>query len=588
MSNIKNAGFFCGATMKKHFYFLLVSLLPQYVAATSFFKGVDLSYVNQMEDCGAVFKDGGVVKDPYTIMADHGANLVRVRLFHDPLAWSAFPSSYSGYADVKETIQRAKSEGMEVLLDFHYSDTFADPGKQYIPAAWSTFINNTTQLETEIHNYTEQVLTDLAADGLLPEFVQIGNETNGNLLSGANPYPVDWSRQSAIINSAIDAVREIDIANNVHTHIVLHIANPAQADFWFDAARNNGISDFDIIGLSYYPQFHGSDLSTVGNTVESLRAEYNRNVMLVEVGVPWTTAFNDSSNNLLNTMPVGYGSPSISAQRAWLLDAMDEFVDHGGIGMIYWEPAWVTTGCSTEFSPPSGGSAWENATFFDFSNNLLASGGVGFIEQPVPSINAFSISVEDYGNAWGNGIQGQAFSPIENAIPNPGLPDTVYLTAMSFTQGGNPGGATTTAVHIYRPNGSTLSNSDYIGQSTNNLDTTAALDTVYRFEFDNLALDFYTTYLAVFVDSLGQPVGLGLQQGWEGNPGIGNYERGGAIFDYDLYGWTEDTNADFSADFSTIAPLSPPEVEVPAIGWFGLIILSMAGLVVSAISRNGR
>ncbi len=106
--------------------------------ADVFYKGVDLSYVNQMEDCGASYFESGLAKDPYQIMADHGANLVRVRLWHNPLAWPAYPTLYSSFDDAKLTIQRAHSSGMKVLLDFHYSDTFADPGKQHIPAAWAS------------------------------------------------------------------------------------------------------------------------------------------------------------------------------------------------------------------------------------------------------------------------------------------------------------------------------------------------------------------------------------------------------------------------------------------------------------------
>ena len=116
----------------------------------SFYYGADLSYVNEMEDCGAKYKNNaGVTEDPYKIFADAGANLVRVRLWHNPI-WT----NYSNLNDVKKTIARAKTQGMKVLLDFHYSDTWADPSKQIIPKAWEHEIGNTNSLGELLYNYT--------------------------------------------------------------------------------------------------------------------------------------------------------------------------------------------------------------------------------------------------------------------------------------------------------------------------------------------------------------------------------------------------------------------------------------------------
>jgi arabinogalactan endo-1,4-beta-galactosidase len=152
-----------------------------------FFYGADLSYVNEMEDCGAVYKDANNnVKDVYEIFDEAGANLARFRLWHDP-TWT----NYSNLEDVKQSIQRAKGKNMRVLLDFHYSDTWADPGSQEIPVAWLPQINNTNALGQLLYDYTYNVLNELNDDGLLPDIVQIGNETNGNIITQGNPFPID-------------------------------------------------------------------------------------------------------------------------------------------------------------------------------------------------------------------------------------------------------------------------------------------------------------------------------------------------------------------------------------------------------------
>jgi arabinogalactan endo-1,4-beta-galactosidase len=551
---------------------VVLGLACQQAHAQSFYKGVDLSYVNQMEDCGAGYTVSGSARDPFQTMADHEANLVRVRLWHNPSDYTPFPTTYSSFDDAKIAIQRAKSNGMQVLLDFHYSDTFADPGKQIIPAAWTLLVNNTTALATEVNKYTAQVLADLAAMNLAPEFVQLGNEINGNMLrlQGENLYPVNWSRQSTLLNAAIDAVRDHDQLNDTYTNIVLHVANPSSAASWFSNATNNGIEDFDIIGLSYYPAYHGQSIAQVGDMVETLKADYKKNVLIVETGVPWTTGFNDNANNIINEIPTAYAPPSPTAQRDWLTDLTTELLDHSALGSVFWEPAWVSTSCQTEFGM---GSNWENLAFYDFNDALITNGGVQFLEQLIPVVESFKAAVTDQGGAWGNGLQGQAFKPRENATPNPGVPRNVYLTQMEFIQGGNPGGGVGIAVDIYRANATTLAEADLIGRSTNTLDTTAPNGTVYTFNFDKLPLDFNEIDLAIFKDASEQPVGLGLLQGWEGSASIDDYEGGGAIFNYDAYGWTTDTNTDFSASFSTAAPEEPEGVNVPMVGWPGLILL---------------
>ena len=328
-----------------------------------FYYGADLSYVNEMEDCGAVYKDSNEnFKDPYKIFAEAGTNLVRIRLWHNP-TWT----NYSNINDVKKSIQRAKSEGMKVLLDFHYSDSWADPSNQEIPAAWLNQINNTELLGDLVYNYTFDTLNELYNINLLPEIVQIGNEINAMILqNGEVKWPIDWSRNSALINKGIKAVRDISNQKNKKIEIMLHIAQPENALWWFGEAFNAGITDFDWIGLSYYPLWSEYNLNTIDAPLKNLIETYAKKLMIVETAYPFTLTNADSANNILgeNALIPGYPA-SQQGQLDYLNDLKTKISESGGQGIIYWEPAWVSTNCKTLWGQ---GSHWDNATLFDHNN----------------------------------------------------------------------------------------------------------------------------------------------------------------------------------------------------------------------------
>lgn len=329
----------------------------------TFYYGADLSYVNEMLDCGAVYKDAtGTVKDPYVIFKEAGANLVRVRLWHNP-TWT----KYSNYEDVKKTIAKAKTEGMNVLLDFHYSDTWADPAAQVIPAAWESQINNKEILGELLYNYTYKTLKDLAALDLLPEIVQVGNETNRMILhKEGEDSEMDWNRNVFLLNKGIKAVRAIAKEKNKKIGVMLHIAQPENALWWFKEATENGITDYDWIGLSYYPIWSDYQLDDVVTPLRTLINTYKKRLMIVETAYPFTLENNDPANNILNETALIKG---YSATQQGQLDYMNKLAEviklSGGEGLVYWEPAWVSTKCSTLWGQ---GSHWENAAFFDFNN----------------------------------------------------------------------------------------------------------------------------------------------------------------------------------------------------------------------------
>lgn len=327
--------------------------------ASSFYYGADLSYVNEMLDCGANFKDAeNNNKDPYKIFSEAGANLVRVRLWHNP-TWT----KYSNLEDVKQTIKRAREEGMEVLLDFHYSDTWTDPSQQLIPEAWKNEVNNKEVLGELLYNYTFEVLNDLDQMNLLPEIVQVGNEINSMILRGEDEVPMDWGRNVYLINKGIKAVRDLAKEKNKEIEVMIHIAQPENGLWWFKMADKNGLTDYDWIGLSFYPNWSDYTLANVSGAFKELIQTYNKRLMVVETAYPFTLENGDEANNILGKEALVLGIPATEEGQLDYLNQLKKIVkDAGGEGLIYWEPAWVSTTCHTLWGQ---GSHWDNATLFD-------------------------------------------------------------------------------------------------------------------------------------------------------------------------------------------------------------------------------
>ena len=336
---------------------------PIVINPDTFYYGADLSYVNEMEDCGATYYDSNNNnKDPFQIFKEEGTNLVRIRLWHNP-TWT----NYSNFNDVKTSIQRAKAQGMKVLLDFHYSDSWADPSQQEIPAAWLSEINNTTNLGTLLYNYTYDTLNSLSNMNLLPDIVQIGNEINGMILQeGELVWPINWSRNSYLINKGIEAVRDISTNYNKEIDVMLHIAQPENALWWFEQATQNGVTDFDWIGVSYYSAWSDYSLNNLQTPLTTLKNNYNKRLMILETAYPFTLTNADSANNILGNDAIVSGYPATQQGQLDYLNQLKIIVENaGGEGIVYWEPAWVSTDCFTQWGQ---GSHWDNATLFDHNN----------------------------------------------------------------------------------------------------------------------------------------------------------------------------------------------------------------------------
>lgn len=344
------------------------------VNGSNFFYGADLSYVNEMEDCGAIYKNKhGVTEDVYSIFKKEGANLIRLRLWHNP-KWT----NYSNYQDVKKSIYRAKKLEMQVLLDFHYSDHWTDPSSQQIPAAWLEKVDDTSALGKILYQYTYNTLNDLANSDLLPDIVQVGNEINAMILQdGELKFPIDWKRNSYLINKGIKAVRDIAKKRDKNIEVMLHIAQPENALLWFEKASVNNIIDYDWIGLSYYPIWSEYTLQNVFLPLKSLIETYDKKLMIVETAYPFTLNNADTANNILGSKALIDNFPaSEQGQLDYLIKLKNVIIEAGGKGLIYWEPAWVSTKCYTKWGQ---GSHWDNATLFD--NDHKTTKGIEFYNE---------------------------------------------------------------------------------------------------------------------------------------------------------------------------------------------------------------
>ena len=329
-------------------------------AKTPFYLGADLSYVNEMEDCGAVYRAGGKRVDPFRLMKERGGNIVRVRLWNDP-KWT----KYSNYADVLKTIRRAKAAKMEVLLDFHYSDDWADGDKQLVPAAWAK-LGPKGQAKA-LYDFTRSTLLKLNAAGAMPELVQVGNETNPELMAGAKQTRINWTRNALLLNSGIRAVKDAGRRTGKMPRIMLHIAQPEHVLPWFDDATKAGVTGYDMIGISYYKKWSKWSLAQLGDTIAEAKRRYKADVMLVETAYPFSPAGEDKSPDLLGPDSLIDGYPATPAgQLKYLVDVSQLVADKGGVGVVYWEPAWVSTACKTRWGT---GSNWENAAWFSLRDH---------------------------------------------------------------------------------------------------------------------------------------------------------------------------------------------------------------------------
>lgn len=372
-----------------------------------FLQGADMSIVKNLEDNGVTWSKSGVTTDPYEILSSAGANVARFRLWVNPKKRDGSTYRYSTLESVTDEIKRAKSKNLKIILDLHYSDTWADPKQNIIPSSWVNVNSTFANLEANISRYTTNVLEHLKNKEALPDIVQIGNEINGNLLLskpydeltlnqiaseiGVNPnemkgdkYKINWDRNARLLNAGLSAVRKF--SSNIKT--MLHLAGPQSAEYWLNEAFNPNVSGrlgtkvvnkeiVDIIGLSYYlgePNQQQS-IRTVKQIIENIGLLYNKDVLIVETAFPHTYGYSDKTTNLYDASSRGLWPESTGAlkQLEWLITLKETLkTTSHGLGFVYWEPFWV--GSKNVETKDFVGSNWENMSFFSFRNGVPTNG----------------------------------------------------------------------------------------------------------------------------------------------------------------------------------------------------------------------
>jgi len=336
-------------------------------------RGVDVSTLKKSEDKGGVYKyANGTTGDALTILNSNGANYVRLKVWVNPA------DGYNTKTQVLAMAARAKALGMGVLIDFHYSDIWADPGAQNKPAAWSSYTLD--QLKSAVYNHTYDVLNALKAQGTPADMVQIGNEINGGML-WSEGSTANWNNLAALLTQGANAAKAV----NSSTKVALHLAkggDDAGARTFFDNAVSHGVP-FDLIGLSYYGYWHGP-LSDFQTTLDDAAARYGKPVFLAETAYPFRLDSDDSLVNQIDTTAeLVSGYPATTAgQSAWLRDVMNvvEAVPNGrGLGVFYWEATWTAvTGNGWDPADATSGNGWENQALF------------GYDDKALPAMNWFS------------------------------------------------------------------------------------------------------------------------------------------------------------------------------------------------------
>ncbi len=287
--------------MKRLFFIYFISLFSVSVFPDNnagFMTGADISWVQQQEDKGIIFSDNGVKKDILQILKDNNFNWIRLRLFVNPKADSGY--SKEGYCDLEHTLKmakRIKDAGMSFLLDFHYSDNWADPAKQYTPSSWKGL--DVKGLENKIFEYTKYVLDTFKTEGLTPDMVQIGNEINHGMVWPAGKNDVTFEYFGRLLRSASLAVRKSDPGIKIMIHIACGGQNQESVSF-FDNVLSSEV-EFDVIGQSYYPKWHGT-LYDLMNNLTDLILRYDKPVVVVEY-----QDYRKEVNDIVKDLPVGKG-----------------------------------------------------------------------------------------------------------------------------------------------------------------------------------------------------------------------------------------------------------------------------------------
>ncbi|MBN2547436.1 MAG: glycosyl hydrolase 53 family protein [Spirochaetes bacterium] len=349
-----------------------------------FIKGVDVSMLNQIEkNSGKFYDTDGKEKDCLEILKNKGVNYIRLRLWNNPVfskemienrkLTNVKPGDPVGggncdLAMVKKISKRAKALGMKVLLDFHYSDFWADPGNQMIPDAWKKL--NAKKMAVAIYDYTKSVLIELKNENIAPEIVQLGNEVKNGICWPVGHFPSQKVAFFNLLKNASKAVKDV----LPETKVMIHIpdgGNNLDSRYFFDYV----FISYDIIGLSYYP-FWDKPIDSLIQNLNDITAKTKKPVIVVETAYAYTLENGDKHDNMFSEDGQNRGGYKATVQGQALcmrdiMAAVAQVPRDRGLGVFYWEPDWIPVdGCGWITGE---GNAWDNMAWWDKNGKPLES-----------------------------------------------------------------------------------------------------------------------------------------------------------------------------------------------------------------------
>ena len=284
-------------------------------------------------------------------LIQNGVNTIRLRLWVNPADES------SSLNEVKEFSDELKSLGFKIWITPHFSDTWAHPGQQEIPTTWESL--NFEELKNQLYTYTTQIMNEID-----PDYIQIGNEINTGILFPHGNIADNQDQFVELVNVGVNAVRN----NSSNTKIILHCAGFESSNWFFNIVKE---VDYDIIGISYYPWWHGKSLDDLQNQLSNLSINFNKEVLIAETSYPFTLGWNDWTNNNVGLekhliLPDYPASPQ--GQKDFIRDVKNLILEvNNGIGFCYWGADRIAWDGETS----TNGSTWENQAVFDFDNKEL-------------------------------------------------------------------------------------------------------------------------------------------------------------------------------------------------------------------------
>lgn len=405
--------------MKIRHLLLLLTLVVTFSAMAQKYVGGDISLLPEYINANATYYDskGQRVTSPLQLFKDEGMNAMRVRLFVNPSQYTGSdkdPNACQNLEYVKKLGKQIKDAGFDLILDFHYSDTWADPAKQWTPAEWVNLSDE--ELYQKIYDYTKDALTQMCDAGATPDFIQPGNEISYGMLWGAYNASVsslkkcymgnsaNWSRFTTLLSNAITACREVC----PDAKVILHTERTQQPNVltnFYNQMANANI-DYDIIGLSYYPSWHGN-LSTLETALNALNSSFaDKDIMIVETGYPYAWAIPGTTFDYTSVYPYSdAGQNSFTADLITLLNKYDNVT-----GLFWWWMEYNAKGTSL--------SGWYNAPLFD-SRTGCATSALSTMRNFIESASIENIAADKQeitDDAWYT-ISGQRIKrPTEHGI----------------------------------------------------------------------------------------------------------------------------------------------------------------------------